>query len=373
MRKVIYPKGTAYEQTYLNLFQGELANMQQNWADLKNEYTAEFGHIPSNVNDILKADYSTLVTWYVQFKQLPFSSRNVLNGRLKSIFDYDKWSAVIADYFKNPQNGFNISSCHYCDMSYINAFEVDPEADGLYILNNTPHDELKVKLGTRVDSKVEEVMRHKYNSKADFERIAVTLRWKPGKFDRMFNPQDKYRHHFDLDHALPKSEFWLVALSLYNFVPSCQICNQKLKRSRVLGSGGIPKENLSPSSPLFDGERKTEFHLLPKADVKAGRLKPSQNPQDYDIRLDAIDPDYDDFIKLFKLEERYQQHKRVALHWLEMKYKYSDAHIKMMEEALKEHRNLDFSFSRIKSDIFQNELYRDKSMSFSKLREDMLK
>lgn len=359
-----------YIQNYLNLFQNEMGRMQQSWDRLRGTYAAELGHIHQNVCDILKADYSELTRWYIQFKQLPLANRNNLNMRLGQIFDYDKWSAVIAEYFKNPQNGFNISSCHYCDMAYINVFEVDPEADGLYFLNNTPHDELKAKLGTRVDAKVTEVMRHQYNNKADFERVAATLRWQPGKFDRMFHPNYKYRHHFDLDHVLPKSVFRLVGLSLYNIVPSCQICNQKLKQTRVLGNRGVPKEKLSPSSSLFDGERQTEFHILPKASVKAGRLRPTLNPQDYDLKLDALDPDYEDFIKLFKLDERYQQHKRIALHWLEMKNKYSDARIKMMEKSL---NNRSFSFTRIKSDIFQTDLYVGGSMSFSKLRNDMLK
>lgn len=144
----------------------------------------------------------------------------------------------------------------------------------------------------------------------------------------------------------------------------------KLKRARVLGTHGVPKEKFSPSSPNFDGERKTEFHIVPKPGVRAGRLRPTLNPQDYDLHLDAIDPDYDDFIKLFKLGGRYQQHKRVALHWTEMKYKYSDARIRMMASSLN-HRS--FSFTRIKSDIFQTDLYGSGSMSFAKLREDMLK
>ena len=92
-----------------------------------------------------------------------------------------------------------------------------------------------------------------------------------------------------------QEEFKLVGLSLYNFVPSCQICNQKLKGTRVLGTGGVPKEKLSPSSPQFDGEKKTGFHILPKASVNAGRLRPTLNPQDYDLKLDAIDPDYEDY------------------------------------------------------------------------------
>lgn len=38
----------------------------------------------------------------------------------------------------------------------------------------------------------------------------------------------------DLDHFYPKSKFPLFSLSLYNFVPSCQICNQRFKNKRTL-------------------------------------------------------------------------------------------------------------------------------------------
>ena len=369
MKKVEYPQGTQYIQDYLNIFQNEKAGMQQAWDTLRNAHLAELGYIHQNVDDILKASYAEMTTWYIQFMRLPFATRDALNNSLRGIFDYEHWSFEIAEYFKNPQNGFNISSCHYCDMAYINVFEVDPNDDALYFLNNAADEELQ-KL-TKSAPRIAYIKGQRpYISKADYDRVAQAMRWSVNKWDRTFRPNYHYRHHFDLDHVLPKSEFRLVGLSLYNLVPSCQICNQKLKRARVLGTHGVPKEKLSPSSPNFDGERKTEFHIVPKPGVRAGRLRPTLNPQDYDLHLDAIDPDYDDFIKLFKLGERYQQHKRVALHWTEMKYKYSDARIRMMASSLN-HRS--FSFTRIKSDIFQTDLYGSGSMSFAKLREDMLK
>jgi len=55
----------------------------------------------------------------------------------------------------------------------------------------------------------------------------------------------------------------------------------------------------------------------------------------------------------FKFQERYSHHKKKALHWLEMKYKYTDARIVMMANSL---NHPSFSFNIIKSDIFQNEL-----------------
>lgn len=370
MRKIEYPKGTNYVQDYLTIFQNNIVDMRNKWVALQQTYPTELGYIYTDVKDILIADFSDLAKWYIQFKTLPFATRKDLNKRFKKIFDYETWGADIAEYFKNPSEGFQISTCHYCDMAYINVYEVDPEADGLYILNNSPADELKVRLKTRSDISVAEVMKHQYKSKDEFEKVAARLRWKTGKFDRMFSPNDKYKRHFDLDHVLPKSEFELVGLSLFNFVPSCQICNQNLKGTKVLGKRGVPKEKLSPTSPLFDFDNKVEFHVIPKPGVKPGRLRPTLHPQDYDLQLDAIDPDYEDFIQLFKLQERYQFHKKVALHWQEMKSKYSDARILMMEASLK-HRS--FSFKRIKSDIFQSDLYKKGYMSFKKLRDDMLK
>lgn len=369
MRKMEYPKGGKYKQTYLNIFSAELAQMQNDWDAMQKAYPLELGYIHSKLEDVLTASYAELAGWYIQFKQLPLATRDAINTRLKPIFDYDKWSFEIAEYFKNPANGFNISSCHYCDMAYINAFKVDPDADGLYFLNTAADDELQ-KLTKSVPRIAYVKGQRPYNSRADYDRVAGYLRWSVNKWDRTFKPNYKYRHHFDLDHVLPKAEFRLVGLSLYNLVPSCQICNQKLKRSRTIGINGVPKVKLSPTSPTFDCSTNVEFHVLPKAGVMAGKLRPTLNPQEYDLQIDAKDPDYDDFIKLFKLEERYQQHKGVALYWLEMKTKYSDARINMMAKSL-DHRS--FSFFRIKSDIFQNDLYNSGSMNFSKLREDMLK
>ena len=369
MRKMEYPKGVDYEQKYLDVFQNEMGKMQKDWDAVRKAYPVELGQLPKNVEDVLTASYADLVRWYVQFRQLPQTQRVAINNQLTGTFDYDKRSHEIAEYFKDPNNGFKISSCHYCDMAYINAFEVDSDADGLYFMNNASDDELQ-KL-TKSVNRIQYVKGQRpYKSRADFDKVGATLRWSQNKWERTFKPNYKYRHHFDLDHVLPKSEFRLVGLSLYNFVPSCQICNQKLKKTRVIGNGGVPKEKLSPSSPNFGGAKEVEFHVLPKAGATVGNLRPSQNPQDYELTLSAIDRDYEDFIRLFKLEERYQQHKRVALHWMEMKYKYSDARINMMAASL---NHGSFSFTRIKSDIFQNDLYSGGNMSFTKLREDMLK
>ena len=370
MRRIEYPpENTGFKDSYLAVFAEKISGMENNWSILRNQYSSELAFVSPNVSDILLADYSVLSSWYIQFKQLSADRREAINQSLSVIFDYDGCSNGIASYFKDPKNGFHISTCHYCDLAYINVYEIDPDADAIYFLNNASDEELQ-KI-TKSAKRIEYIRSQRpYYSKRDYDKVADHLGWKPTKWARLFKPDYRFRHHFDLDHVLPKSEFPLAALSLYNFVPSCQICNQKLKKARVLGTKGVPKQKLSPSSPLFDFYGKTEFLIVPRKGVKVGSLQPTEKPQDYNLILSSIDPDYEEFIQLFKLQERYQQHKPFALHWLEMKTKYTDVRISMMASSL---MHPSFDVTRIKSDIFQEELYRRGNMSLSKLREDILK
>lgn len=48
-----------------------------------------------------------------------------------------------------------------------------------------------------------------------------------------FNNHDNKKTAADLDHFYPKSLFPLFSLSLYNFISSCQICNQRMKKNKV--------------------------------------------------------------------------------------------------------------------------------------------
>ena len=55
---------------------------------------------------------------------------------------------------------------------------------------------------------------------------------------------------------------------------------------------------------------------------------------------------------------------------MEMKIDYTDAHIQMMANSL---QHFGYSFEKIKCDIFQKDLDDNGDMSFTKLRNDMLK
>ena len=138
----------------------------------------------------------------------------------------------------------------------------------------------------------------------------------------------------------------------------------------MIGSLGVPNEKLSPTSSNFDFDSNAEFHIIPKQGTNPGHIRPALRPQDFELEIFFKDTDYEDFVKLFKLKERYKSHIQIALHWMEMKIDYTDAHIQMMVNSLK---HFGYSFEKIKSDIFQKDLYDNGEMSFTKLRNDMLK
>ena len=90
---------------------------------------------------------------------------------------------------------------------------------------------------------------------------------------------------------------------------------------------------------------------------------------DYELEMDINNPDYEIFVDMFHLRERYRFHKMEALFWLEMKCRYTNSRIQMMANSL---RDTSFSFKRIKDDIFQSKL--DKiERCFEKLKKDILK
>lgn len=56
------------------------------------------------------------------------------------------------------------------------------------------------------------------------------------------------RRQFDLDHFLPKGKCPCVGLSLYNFVPSCQVCNSRIKLDNMPDVEYDEYEYISPTS-----------------------------------------------------------------------------------------------------------------------------
>lgn len=179
------------------------------------------------------------------------------------------------------------------------------------------------------------------------------------------------RNHFDLDHFLPKAKCPLVALSLMNFVPSCPVCNEKLKGEDILwGENEANRRNVlmkvSPNSSGYDLDSVAKLRL---DDHGHGWLRAQEHPQDYTLEFKSSDPDYqNEIINEFHLDERYAYHKCEALRWHDLMNDYPPPRIKEMATALNGYKTEE----QLRNDIFQNDYFEKYVRCFDKLRRDIL-
>ncbi len=118
------------------------------------------------------------------------------------------------------------------------------------------------------------------------------------------------------DHFLPKSRSILLALSFYNLIPSCHICNSNLKRDKDFNL----KEYFHPYLSKFD-EHEVKFTYKPE--------NPSAfNHKSYERLIIRLDTDHligdektriENNINVFKLDEIYSHHENIAKNFMRLK------------------------------------------------------
>ena len=240
-------------------------------------------------------DFEDLALFYEAF--LRVCSKKIFTSKslhdLQDIFKYtNKYDSKISAFFKRHADELKIYTCHYCDMAYINVYTE--------------------------------------------------------------NGKGVAKSQFDIDHFLPKGKCPPVALSLFNFVPSCPVCNERIKRECLPNVNLNDLKFLSPSSFTFD---------LPKRiKVKLGHLT---SPRKDFIYFVAKYP-YDRYVDFFHLQERYDYHKIEALRLEKLKKNYSKTQILQIAKCL--HR----SEKDVKEDIFNQRYMQNNHRCFAKFTIDIL-
>lgn len=174
-----------------------------------------------------------------------------------------------------------------------------------------------------------------------------------------YNAKSEKKNKFTLDHYFDKSTYPYLALSLYNFIPSCYTCNSKLK-------GILEFKNLSPSSVKYDFDDKVKFKITMNESCKDLHVK---NKNHIDINLkENYSCDYKEFIEKMFLDERYRVHKDIVFDMIQKAELYPESRLKELQDLT------GIPFQQIKKDIFnindENEdLYKKP---FSKLTKDIL-
>ena len=117
----------------------------------------------------------------------------------------------------------------------------------------------------------------------------------------------------EIDHFYPKSIYPFLAMSFFNLIPSCSICNHT-KSSKV-------KENLL--NPYDIKEDSFKFTYIPNNVEFTVVEKEKYNFDSFEIELKGNKSN----IELFKLKELYKQHKDIVLELLIKKAYYPQSYI----------------------------------------------
>ncbi len=284
---------------------------------------------------------------------------------MKRIFNYDsenspkKHQSNISTFFSNKRDQIKLDTCYFCNIDYITSFSVLNEyGSGIDFIKYASISELEAIKGVGVKKR-------KYLQSVDFNKITDIdeLELSDAIKNRLKSIDgDLRKGQFTLDHLLNKADYPLLALSLYNFVPSCYACNSKFKRDSHLIESSCDSF-LSPTSENFSFSDEVKFELfyqdLPSID----------SIDDFDMWLTPkikVD-EYSKYIRTFKLNTRYNTHKNDALDLIVKHRIYSPDKIREIASML----NLDVL--QVKRHIFGDELFvkDDCEVPKSKFKKDI--
>ena len=172
---------------------------------------------------------------------------------------------------------------------------------------------------------------------------------------------DKLISTFQLDHFYDKGTYPYLALSFYNLIPSCPTCNS----SKVKGTQNCFKTCKAPNDKNFDFENKVKFKLLLDTNCKNLHIK---EKEDIDTPLkEQFSNEYDKYIEIFKLNERYKAHKDIVYEMITKAEQYPQSRLEELQDLT------GIPFQQIKKDIF-NLIDENEDLSkkpFSKLIKDI--
>ena len=277
----------------------DIATLDAEWQQYKSTYNLQNANF--SVTDMLYGDFNFLLD---KSFNMAYSISDIKLVQLKKIFNYNKYQAKIADFFMKYKDEMKLSSCYYCNIDFINAFST-----------------------------------------------------------RNRNNKLSFKNHFTLDHVIDKATNPIVALSLFNFVPSCYSCNSKFKISKQF-TKVVADKYKSPTDSDFNFNEDVKLKVL----YTSGKNSLNINSvDDFEINFDDSKHLFEDYINIFKLKERYRFHKNIALELLTKKKNYSDSRVDEIS------RIIGISKEEIKKDLFGKEVFEGELQEkpFTKLKRDI--
>lgn len=231
------------------------------------------------------------------------------------LLDYDYFSDCIAKFIITNDNSdlYTINTCFYCNRAYINSYEV---------------------------------------SKASKKR------------------------QFDLDHFIPKKVCPLFAISLYNFIPSCQICNSRVKGVDVYYkdvADPLILERLFPTSENYNFDNSLKFHIILCKKIYEGKtnsyLEYKEIPDSFKIEFEhknSLSDYYEKESLGFDIINRYNHHKKEFLSYIDKARKYPTSYFLMLAK-----KSSSVNANDLHEAIFDTKLRNEQKMIFQKIYNDI--
>jgi hypothetical protein len=230
---------------------------------------------------------------------------NILKAFVDGGFKYDSHKRNISRFLTDEDNGFEIHNCVYCDLEDVTSF-----------------------------------------IKADGTKV----------------------RRFATEHVLDKGDCPLVALSLYNFVPSCNSCNgADIKGTKTIGDTEEEIAQLSPTAEGYDFNGKVTFEIKIKG-PNATDLKAVDHPDDYEVDFYVREPIYQKSINLFELKPRYnnKKEKRELLLWRDKRRNNPDNIVQQYADIRK------ITFKEMFEEMFELQLRKQEHYTMEKARRDVM-
>ena len=285
-------------------YTSEYWSINKAWNKLRDDKKLFF--LPKMISKILIAKYTKLVVYFKYFDN--FIEKNVPRNSYQSKRSYAKARKIFLAPFTNIFN-YSVSSknrlSEYKDISCY-------------------------------DTKIA-VFFKKYAEKLDI----TSCFYCESAYTGVYSDTGKIKRTFDIDHFFQKEQYPIFALSLYNFVPCCQVCNSRVKGSGNfknlynLGSRITNKDiyfllRISPTSPYYQFYENTKIGIYPALSESNKIWQYNDDLDMYKIQFDCDkNGPYQKVIDAFQLDGRYNSIsiKAHAKYLENLKKKYTDEYI----------------------------------------------
>lgn len=316
---------------------------------------------------IIIGDIKYLVDVFNAFETLSEQDKSTIKTLFEGVFSYNQPS--ISHFFENHDSIFNLRACHYCNLDSVSVFAtVHGYKDDLEFIRHASKRELLDMYGIgkhRATVIMALPDRENYVLNNHIPAVKCLL-------SALGKTKGKNRNNFTLDHFIPQSSCCLFSRSLYNFIPSCYVCNSKLKKEYLFSDKINELYKYSPTYEKYESTGEIRFSLIQKNSVNIFDFENTKKYQfldNFNIDVNSVGSD-NHIVQVMHLRQRYHIHRETAVRLAYLNDKYSNATIAEIKRILST-TGRQTTFEDIKNDIFHKPTHDNESLS--KLRKDIMK